>query len=34
MRTGASYTMDTLISLRDELGEDNAFCLIMGSDVL
>jgi nicotinate-nucleotide adenylyltransferase len=32
IRTGASYTIDTLISLRDELGEDNAFCLIMGSD--
>jgi len=32
-RTGASYTIDTLISLRDELGEGNAFCLIMGNDV-
>jgi len=32
-RTGASYTIDTLISLREELGEDNAFYLIMGSDV-
>ncbi len=31
-RTGASYMIDTLISLRNELGENNALCLIMGSD--
>ncbi len=31
-RTGASYMIDTLISLRDELGEHAALCLIMGSD--
>jgi nicotinate-nucleotide adenylyltransferase len=31
-RTGASYTIDTLISLREELGGDAALCLIMGSD--
>jgi nicotinate-nucleotide adenylyltransferase len=31
-RTGASYTIDTLVSLRDELGTDVALCLIMGSD--
>lgn len=31
-RSGASYTIDTLISLRDELGENVALCLIMGSD--
>ncbi len=31
-RTGASYMIDTLISLREELGEHAALCLIMGSD--
>lgn len=31
-RTGASYTIDTLISLREELGTDAALCLMMGSD--
>ncbi len=31
-RTGASYTIDTLISLREELGENVALCLILGSD--
>lgn len=31
-RNGASYTIDTLISLRGELGDDVALCLIMGSD--
>jgi nicotinate-nucleotide adenylyltransferase len=31
-RTGASYMIDTLISLRNELGENNTLCLIMGSD--
>lgn len=31
-RTGASYTIDTLISLREELGNDTSLCLIMGSD--
>ena len=31
-RIGASYTIDTLISLRQELGESVALCLIMGSD--
>lgn len=31
-REGASYMIDTLISLRDELGESCALCLIMGSD--
>jgi nicotinate-nucleotide adenylyltransferase len=31
-RTGASYTVDTLISLREELGAELALCLIMGSD--
>ncbi|MBC7756457.1 MAG: nicotinate-nucleotide adenylyltransferase [Bdellovibrio sp.] len=31
-RTGASYTIDTLISLRKELGASVALCLIMGSD--
>ena len=31
-RTGASYTIDTLISLRDELGSDVSLVLLMGSD--
>lgn len=31
-RTGPSYTIDTLISLRKSLGEDTSICLIMGSD--
>lgn len=31
-REGASYTIDTLLSLRAELGESPALCLIMGSD--
>ncbi len=31
-RTGASYTIDTLISLREELGAKTAICLFMGSD--
>jgi nicotinate-nucleotide adenylyltransferase len=31
-RKGASYTIDTLISLQEELGGSVALCLIMGSD--
>ena len=31
-RTGASYTIDTLIGLREEFGEKSALCLMMGSD--
>ena len=31
-RKGASYTIDTLISLREELGEDSVLTLLMGSD--
>ena len=31
-RKGASYTIDTLISLRVELGDDVALSLMMGSD--
>jgi nicotinate-nucleotide adenylyltransferase len=31
-RQGASYTIDTLISLREELGKNASLCLIMGSD--
>lgn len=31
-RQGASYTMDTLISLREELGKNVALYLLMGSD--
>lgn len=31
-RDGASYTIDTLISLQEELGGTAALCLMMGSD--
>jgi nicotinate-nucleotide adenylyltransferase len=31
-REGASYTIDTLISLRETLGGETALCLMMGSD--
>lgn len=31
-RQGPSYTVDTLRSLRTELGEEQPLCLIMGSD--
>ncbi|WP_020167829.1 MULTISPECIES: nicotinate-nucleotide adenylyltransferase [Methylotenera] len=31
-RVGASYTIDTLISLRAEIDDSVALCLIMGSD--
>jgi nicotinate-nucleotide adenylyltransferase len=31
-RTGASSTFDTLVSLREELGENVALCWVMGSD--
>ena len=31
-RDGASYTIDTLITLREELGGNVSLCLIMGSD--
>lgn len=31
-RDGPSYTYDTLISLREECGEDAGLCLFMGSD--
>lgn len=31
-RAGASYTIDTLISLHEELGNKTALCLMMGSD--
>ena len=31
-RTGASYTLDTLHSLRDELGDQASLVLLMGSD--
>jgi nicotinate-nucleotide adenylyltransferase len=31
-RIGASYTIDPLTSLRHELGNDVALCLMMGSD--
>ena len=31
-RSGASYTIDTLQSLRDELGQDCSLVLLMGSD--
>ena len=31
-REGASYTIDTLLSLRDELGADISLVLLIGSD--
>jgi nicotinate-nucleotide adenylyltransferase len=31
-RAGASYTLDTLLSLREELGEKTSITLFMGSD--
>jgi len=31
-RNGASYTFDTLVSLKDELDKNTALCLILGSD--
>jgi len=31
-RDGRSYTIDTLISLRESLGNDTSLCLMMGSD--
>lgn len=31
-REGSSYTIDTLISLRESLGHDTSLCLMMGSD--
>jgi len=31
-RTGASYTIDTLLSLREELGSQTSITLFMGSD--
>ena len=32
-RAGVSYTIDTLISLRQSSGKETALCLMMGSDV-
>ncbi len=31
-RISASYTVDTLLSLREELSDDDPLCLLMGSD--
>lgn len=31
-RPGGSYTYDTLVSLRDELGSHEAICLLIGAD--
>lgn len=31
-RDGASYTIDTLVSLRETLGKETSLCLMMGSD--
>jgi len=31
-RTGKSFTLDTLLSLRAELGEQQSICLLMGTD--
>lgn len=32
LREGASYTIDTLIALREALGEKTTICLLLGSD--
>ncbi len=32
LRSGASYSVDTLLSLRDELGKEVSLTLFMGSD--
>lgn len=31
-RSGKSYTLDTLLSLREEFGERQSICLLMGTD--
>ncbi|MFT7228603.1 MAG: nicotinate-nucleotide adenylyltransferase, partial [Methylophilaceae bacterium] len=31
-REGSSYTIDTLVSLRESLGQGTSLCLMMGSD--
>lgn len=31
-RNGASYTIDTLLSLREDMGQNVSLCLLMGSD--
>jgi len=33
-REGASYTIDSLLELRAELGEDRSLCLVMGCDAV
>ncbi len=33
-RTGTSYTIDSLVELRDELGEGHSLSLVMGCDAL
>ncbi len=33
-RQGPSYTVDTLVELRTELGTDRPLCLIVGTDIL
>tara|TARA_R110001599_G_scaffold351822_1_gene584822 strand:+ start:158903 stop:159559 length:657 start_codon:yes stop_codon:yes gene_type:complete len=33
-RQGASYTIDSLMELRRELGEERALCLVMGCDAV
>ena len=33
-RPGKSYTIDSLVELRDELGEENPLCLVMGCDAI
>ncbi len=33
-RAGKSYTIDSLIELRDELGGDTALCMVLGCDAL
>jgi nicotinate-nucleotide adenylyltransferase len=33
-RSGRSYTIDSLIELRTELGDDHSLCLVMGCDAV
>jgi nicotinate-nucleotide adenylyltransferase len=33
-RAGASYTIDSLIELRDELGAETGLCMVMGCDAV
>lgn len=34
MRSGKSYTIDSLIEIREELGSQRSFCMVLGFDAL